>query len=213
MQAATVYDRAASNAVVREDAGERDTRKAGFPTSSRLGKWATRLFVAAGASIAMLVLVLTVGPRFLPYQAYTVLSGSMEPTLPVGSVIIAVPARAEELRTGDIITVANPQLHGMLVTHRITGIDETPQGRAFTTKGDANQAPDSWLVPAQGSGWRYAFSVPYLGYGLAALQSELGRLLLLVIPTLLLGGLLLVEIWRPARASETAPDGAIAVGA
>lgn len=213
MEAVAVSGGAVSSAMPQGDAEASAARQAGVVTTSQLGKWAMRLFIGTGALLAIGVLALTVGPRFLPYQAYTVLSGSMEPSLPVGSVIIATPALADELRTGDVITVANPQQHGMLVTHRIIGIDETPQGRAFTTKGDANQTPDSWVVPAKGSGWRYVFSIPYLGYALSALQSELGRLFLLVVPTLLLGSLLLVEIWRPARASDKASNGAMPVGA
>jgi signal peptidase len=181
--------------------------------SSRLVKWSTRLVMVSGAVLATVVLALTVGPRFLPYQTYTVLSGSMEPTLPIGSVIVTVPAQAEELKVGDVITIANPQHAGTLVTHRIFSVESSAQGRGFKTKGDANQAPDSWIVPANGGGWRYAFAIPYLGYILSALQSGLGRLVLLILPTLLLGGLLLVEIWRPARAPDEVSDRVVAVGA
>jgi signal peptidase len=137
----------------------------------------------------------------------------MEPTLPVGSVIVAVPARGEELKTGDVITVANPQHAGALVTHRIVTIENGPQGRSFTTKGDANSAVDSWVVPGSGSGWRYSFAIPHIGYVLSALQSDLGRLFLLIIPTVLLGGLMLIEIWRPARTSEQSADRAMPAGA
>ncbi|HEX8599453.1 MAG TPA: signal peptidase I [Chloroflexia bacterium] len=189
-----------------------ETAKAVAFNSSRLGKLATRLFTTIGMALAIGILALTVGPRFLPYQTYTVLSGSMEPTLPVGSVIVAVPARGEELNTGDVITVANPQHAGALVTHRIVAIEHSPQGRTFTTKGDANSAADSWVVPGTGSGWRYSFAIPHLGYVLSALQSDLGRLFLLIIPTVLLGALMLVEIWRPARMRDHA-DRAMPAGA
>jgi signal peptidase len=190
-----------------------ETAKAVSFSSSRLGKLATKLFTTIGMTLAIGILALTVGPRFLPYQTYTVLSGSMEPTLPVGSVIVAVPARGEELKTGDVITVANPQHAGALVTHRIVAIENGPQGRSFTTKGDANSAVDSWVVPGSGSGWRYSFAIPYLGYVLSALQSDLGRLFLLIIPTVLLGGLMLIEIWRPARTTEQSADRAMPAGA
>ena len=195
------------------DAAALDTGKAAGFTASRLGKVVTRFVTTAGVALAAGVLALTMGPRFLPYQTYTVLSGSMEPTLPVGSVIIAVPARGEELNTGDIITVANPQHAGVLVTHRIIAIGNGPEGRTFQTKGDANNVADSWVVPGTGNGWRYAFSIPYLGYALSTLQSDIGRMLLLVIPTVLLAGLLLVEIWLPARTPEKAPDGVVPAGA
>lgn len=190
-----------------------ETAKAVSFNSSRLGKVATKLFTTIGMALAIGILALTVGPRFLPYQTYTVLSGSMEPALPVGSVIVAVPARGEELKTGDVITVANPQHAGALVTHRIVAIENGPQGRSFTTKGDANSAVDSWVVPGAGSGWRYSFAIPYLGYVLSALQSDLGRLFLLIIPTVLLGGLMLIEIWRPARTTEQSADRAMPAGA
>jgi signal peptidase I len=201
------------NTEAQEVVAEPENGKAGVTTSSRLGKLATKLFTTIGMALAIVVLALTVGPRFLPYQTYTVLSGSMEPTLPVGSVIVAVPARGEELNTGDVITVASPQHAGALVTHRIITIETGPQGRTFTTKGDANSVADSWVVPGTGSGWRYAFAIPHLGYALSALQSDLGRLFLLIIPTMLLGSLLLVEIWRPARKPEQAADRAMPAGA
>lgn len=212
MVAMSVTGTVVSSSEIAEDAS-RETRTAGTFTSSRLGKLVTRLVTTVGMALAVGVLALTMGPRFLPYQTYTVLSGSMEPTLPVGSVIVAVPARGEELHTGDIITVANPQHAGALVTHRIIAIDNSPQGRTFQTKGDANSVVDGWVVPGTGSGWRYAFAIPYLGYALSTLQSDIGRLLLLVIPTVLFAGLMLVEIWLPARKPEQAPEAAMPAGA
>ncbi|HEX9989312.1 MAG TPA: signal peptidase I [Chloroflexia bacterium] len=213
MEAVALSGTAVANAVVEGDSEESETPKVEVLTSSRLGRLVMRAVMSTGVALAIGVLALTVGPRFLPYQTYTVLSGSMEPTLPVGSVIVAVPAQGNELNKGDIITVAIPQRQDMLVTHRIVAVETGPQGRVFKTKGDANQEADSWLVPASGGGWRYAFAIPYLGYVLSALQSGLGRMLLLVVPTLLLGGLLLVEIWRPARMPDKVSDGAMPAGA
>ncbi|HVF98333.1 MAG TPA: signal peptidase I [Chloroflexia bacterium] len=213
MEAMSVTGTAVSSSETVEAAEAGETRTAGTFTSSRLGKLATRLVTTLGMALAVGVVALTIGPRFLPYQTYTVLSGSMEPTLPVGSVIVAVPAKGDALHTGDIITVANPQHAGALVTHRIIAIDNSPQGRTFQTKGDANNVADSWVVPGTGSGWRYAFAIPYLGYALSTLQSDIGRLLLLVIPTFLLAGLMLLEIWLPARKPEQAPDAALTAGA
>jgi signal peptidase len=213
MEATVANDIKVLNTEEKEADVPGETGKAVSVNSSRLGKLATKLFTTIGMALAIGVLALTVGPRFLPYQTYTVLSGSMEPTLPVGSVIVAVPARGEELNTGDVITVANPQHAGTLVTHRIVAIENGPHGRSFTTKGDANSAVDSWVVPGTGRGWRYSFAIPHLGYVLSALQSDLGRLFLLVIPTLLLGAVMLVEIWRPARTSDQAADRAMPAGA
>lgn len=176
--------------------------------ASPLRRIASAVASAVGILLVLMVMALTVGPRFFPYQAYTVLSGSMEPTLPVGSIIVAVPASAADLRVGDVITMQNPQHPGTLVTHRIFAIEYGPQGRAFKTKGDANRVPDDWIVQANGSGWRYFASVPYVGYVLAWMQGGMGRTFLLVVPTLLLGGLMMKEIWRPRKVAQAEAQGA-----
>lgn len=209
MAAVALSNTEASGTVSEGNAEENDTGKVGMFKPSRLGKLAAMLGMAICATLAVGVLSLTIGPRFLPYQTYTVLSGSMEPNLPIGAVIFAVPSRADDLNAGDIITIEHPERPGMLVTHRIVAIESGPQGRSFKTKGDANQVPDSWRVPGTGSGFRFAFAIPYVGYILSALQSGPGRVVLLILPTLLLGGLLLAEIWRPSKS----PNGALATGA
>jgi signal peptidase len=161
--------------------------------------WAARAAMGLAGGVVALVLLLAVGPRFLPYQTFTVLTGSMEPVLPVGSIIVLVPAAAGELSVGDIITFQRPDRSDQMVTHRIVAIEDTPTGKAFVTKGDANNAPDGWRVPAAGNGWRAVMALPLLGYFFAVVQSPLGRLALLVVPALGLGIVTLFEIWRPVR--------------
>lgn len=156
-----------------------------------------RVLMALAAVFTVLIMVLTVGPRFLPYQVCSVLSGSMVPTLPVGSVVILTQTEGSQLKVGDIITFNYPNRPDQLVTHRIYEVKQGPGGPAFVTKGDANNVPDSWVVSGSGTGWREVFTIPYLGYILGALGSPLLRLLILGIPAFLLGILLLVEIWSP----------------
>ena len=163
----------------------------------RLAGWATRLVLGLTALAVGTILALTIGPRFLPYQTYVVVSGSMAPTIPVGAIIVLRPARAEQLRVGDIITFQRPDRPGELVTHRIVGVEEGPGGRGLVTKGDANAVPDPWPVVASGTGWRYVVALPYLGTLLRALQQPAARLLLLVAPALALGALTLRALWAP----------------
>jgi signal peptidase len=153
--------------------------------------------VAAIAGIIVLgLLAITVGPRFLPYQALIVRSGSMSPTIPTGSVVFYHHIAATQVKVGDVIVFSEPGRPNMQVTHRVYQIRSGPTGRYFVTKGDANGAPDDWRVPAVGTGWVAGFHVPIVGYVLADLQSATARLLLLLIPALLLGGITLYEIWR-----------------
>ena len=160
-----------------------------------------RILVRAGSIVGIivvtLVLAVTVGPRFLPYQTYFVRSGSMRPTIDVGAMVVLTKTDASQLDVGDIITFDNPDKPGTLVTHRIAGIEQTATGRVFTTKGDANSTQDAWKVPATGTGWKLAFGIPYLGYAFGYLGTPQARLALLAVPGVLLGLLTLVDIWHP----------------
>lgn len=189
------------------DSGEHETMKtplvgigAATPArSTRLqlaGRVLSWVLVAAAAAVALGLLTVTVGPRFLPYQALVVRSGSMSPTIPTGSVVFYKKVNAASVKVGDVIVFDKPGQANEKVTHRVYKISNGANGRYFTTKGDANGTPDDWQVPAVGTGWVAAFHVPTLGYALAALQSTLARLLLLLVPALALGGITLYEIWR-----------------
>jgi signal peptidase len=166
------------------------------PKLALVGRVASWLLVAAATAIALGLLAISIGPRFLPYQALVVRSGSMSPTIPTGSVVFYRKVTASKVKVGDVIVFDKPGQQNEKVTHRVFKISNGPTGRYFTTKGDANGAPDDWRVPAVGTGWVANFHVPTLGYVLADLQSTTARLLLLVIPALLLGMITLYEIWR-----------------
>jgi signal peptidase I len=168
-------------------------RSSSLSLAGRILGWAA--LVAAGL-IVLGLLAVTVGPRFLPYQALIVRSGSMSPTIPTGSIVFYRQRDASKVKVGDVIVFAKPGQPNEKVTHRVYQIGSSPTGRYFVTKGDANAAPDDWRVPALGTGWIAAFHVPAAGYALADLQSQLGRLLLLLIPAILLGAITLWELWR-----------------
>jgi hypothetical protein len=65
------------------------------------------------------------------------------------------------------------------------------------TRGDANNAPERWSIPADGQVGRVAFRVPKGGYASAYVSKRDIQLMLVVLPALLLGILELVRIWRP----------------
>lgn len=106
----------------------------------------------------------------------SVATGSMEPTIPTGSVILSRPVDAEDIRVGDIIVFASPTgatVTGgddgvfasegeMLVTHRVVSI-ERGDGLAFRTKGDGNEAEDPWLVTPEMVRAKSLGHVPVLG--------------------------------------------------
>ena len=116
-------------------------------------------------SALMLLTFALIGLRFAGVYALTVLSGSMEPTYPTGSMILVKPVDVDQLVAGDIITYIISD--NTLVTHRITGVipDETDPGIIrFSTKGDANNTEDMFLVHENNVVGTPIFCVPKVGY-------------------------------------------------
>lgn len=152
----------------------------------------TILAVLSGALLAAAV----AGPRLFPFQAVSIRSGSMRPTLPVGSLVLLRRVDPMTLHVGDVITFHPPLEPDRYVTHRIVGIRTSRDGRAFVTKGDANGADDGWYVPAAGPGWRVVGSIPRLGYVSWALQMPIGRLVALAFGLVVVVAFVLVPVWR-----------------
>jgi signal peptidase I len=145
--------------------------------------------------VAGLVLAL-VGPRILGYHTLTVLSGSMEPAIHTGDAVITETIPPLDARVGDVVTFRDPSGAGRLITHRVRSVHVQSGQVNVTTKGDANNTPETWTVPEAGTIGRVVYRVPRAGRVLMWSGSPFGRLGLFVIPVLLLGLLEIVRIWR-----------------
>ena len=116
-----------------------------------------------------------------------VLSGSMEPTMQVGSLAVIREVDPARLTVDDVITYETPDADGVRVTHRVIELAELEDGTpAFQTKGDANEAEDGYLVPAENVQGRLLLSVPYVGYTREFMETPLGFMLLIMVPAGLL---------------------------
>ena len=114
---------------------------------------------------------LFVGVRIFGLTPYTVLSGSMEPTYHVGSLIYVKDVDPEDLEVGDPITYTISK--NTVVTHRIVEIiydENDPSKISFKTKGDNNEDPDGEPVPAENILGKPVFSIPLLGYVIFYIQ-------------------------------------------
>ena len=133
--------------------------------------------------IVVVVALLLVGARLFGLQVYAVLSGSMEPTYHVGSVIYVEPVDPSEIQVGDPITfVMNEEL--TVATHRVVSIDA--ENSHFYTKGDANENPDAAPVHFNNLLGKPVFTIPYLGYISSYVQSPPGMYYAIAVGVLLL---------------------------
>lgn len=111
--------------------------------------------------LIVIMAVLLVGVRLIGFDVFSVLSGSMEPTYHVGSLIYVKDVSADEIQVGDPITfVMNDDL--VVATHRVVEIDA--ENQYFYTKGDANDYVDGSPVHFNNLIGKPVFSIPYLGY-------------------------------------------------
>lgn len=115
-------------------------------------------------SLLLLVLILIAAALFLPkilgMQPLAVLSGSMEPTYHVGSLIYVKDADPESIQVGDPITFKISE--DTMVTHRVVAIDKEAQ--TFQTKGDANNTVDGGAVAYTNLVGKPVFTLPLMGY-------------------------------------------------
>lgn len=124
------------------------------------------------AGLVVLCLPLTV-PRALGYEIYTVVSGSMEPAIPTGSLVYVQGAQPEEIEEGEVIAFYGGRESTAIITHRVVR-NNTLEGE-FTTKGDANEKEDIKPVEYREFIGKVSYSIPMLGWAAQTLTSPAGK--------------------------------------
>ena len=146
-----------------------------------------KIFDITTTVIVILVVVfafLLVGVRLFGLMPYTVLSGSMEPTYHVGSLIYVEKASPAELDVGVPITyVINGKT---VVTHRIVEVVEEDGVTKYRTKGDANEDVDGTPVPYENIIGKPVFTIPFIGYVAYFVQNSPGNIIVFSILGVLL---------------------------
>lgn len=174
----------------------------------------TGLPVRALAGLLLNVIVLTavaaflglaIAPRTGEYRTLTMLTGSMRPGFPPGSVVVVTPQPVKDLRAGDVITFHAPTPDRRVVTHRVVSVDRSGPRPAVVTKGDANVGIDPWTATLQeDTVWQARFAVPHLGRAIIALRDPRTQLALTKVLPVVLVAWLLASIWR--KDAEDAKD-------
>ena len=132
-----------------------------------------------GIGLVLLLLVIAVCvpltvPRILGYQVYHVISGSMAPAIPTGSLVYVKSTPAAEIQKEDVIAFYSAADTGAIITHRVVE-NHTVSGE-FITKGDANKQNDPMPVEYEYLLGKVVLSIPVLGELLAMAASMQGKI-------------------------------------
>ena len=151
-------------------------------------------FIGTAVIIIIIALCLSVtAPKIFGISSYTVITGSMEPSVPVGSVVYAKAIEPSSLEPDDIVVFYDGR-STIPVTHRV--VENQTENSEIITKGDANDTNDITPIPYQNVIGKVVLHLPALGHLLALLGTLMGKAAALAF---ILGGFLLCEVSRRMR--------------
>ena len=167
-------------------------------------KWISKLFnataillIIASVFVLLSVLLTPAGqvPRVLGYSVFRVLTGSMEPEIPQGSLLLVKQVPPEEIEVGDVISFFSPDpvLDGCVNTHRVQRIEKRNGKLVFITKGDANAIEDQYPPDADLLVGRVVFQSGGLGKVVRFLSNPLVFGSIILFPLL---AILLLNLYR-----------------
>lgn len=160
------------------------------------------LTVAAIAAVCFCVVLVLVakagedGREVFGYVILKVQSGSMEPTLSAGDVILCDAYEGGDISVGDVVTFTAPRgaYAGMLITHRVTEIvTEDGEEVGFRTKSDAADGTDTWTLTRDDIVGVYERKMPVVTSVSGFMGSAGGMMLVIGLPIILLVVVLLAD--------------------
>ena len=161
------------------------------------------LLIAVFAALILIAL-----PRLTGSSTYAVLTSSMEPRFPPGTLLVVKPHAFASLRTGDVITYQLESGKPAVVTHRIVSIGATQKGeRIMITQGDNNDVRDAAPVREVQVRGKLFYAVPYAGFVANTLGQHRGGATGIAAAALIAYGVfsvgrgLLAKMKRPPRLS------------
>lgn len=117
-------------------------------------------------------------PNFLGIKTYIIVSGSMEPNINIGDMVIVKEVDESKLKVGDIISYRNGQ---NVITHRITKINIDNENIQYITKGDNNNTEDSVVLTIDSIEGKVIKKIPYIGKFILFMQNKLAIIILVVL--------------------------------
>lgn len=140
------------------------------------------------------ILITAKTSAILHIRSFIVLTGSMQPTIPIGSV--AFVHQQSRYQLGDVVTYKKGNV---TVTHRVIQIVEDASGVVYRTQGDANNTPDGELVKQANVIGKGIFQIQYIGKILLYIKTLPGFIAFIITPSLML---IAVELWNIKKEIE-----------
>lgn len=145
----------------------------------KLGKIGYYVFIGF-LGVTSFLLVVSILPITGNYKFLVVQSGSMEPAIKMGSVVIVKPA--DDYQINDVITFVNPKKRQELISHRIVDLEVSEGTTSYIVKGDANEDPDARKVARNEIVGKILLNIPYLGYAVDFAKKPLGFASIIIVP-------------------------------
>ena len=189
-----------------------DTARPETPAGGRGRRWTrwairlARLLPVLGVLALLALLLATIAaPSLWGYRTYVIYGSSMEPTIKLGSLIVAKSVSVDDLEVGDIITFRS-RGNETTITHRIAAVRHEDGQHYFKTMGDASNGADPLEIQLEDGIRQVVYHLPYLGYVVDFAKGPLGIILLVALPAIGLLALHLAGGKKPATKPEAAYD-------
>ena len=183
-----------------------EERKAGGRAPRKYVISSVVLAFAVAVCLIVTVQTMTRGyVSFFGYSLFRVVTPSMEPTIPTGSILVCKKTPIEDIETGDIVCFKSlqPEMFGAIITHRVVSIETGEDGaRLLESRGDANYSSDPYYVRADnliGRVTQYSGGEGFIAGAVSFLSGKTGFMVFVVIPVLLIAGIILWNLGRNVK--------------
>ena len=130
------------------------------------------LSVVLALFVVFLAIILIIAPKIAGATPLTVLTNSMEPGLPPGTLLVVKPIEPDAVQIGDVITYQIRSGDPAVITHRVIAIDSDSSGElSFILQGDNNGSADDPVRPVQIQA-KLWYAVPYVGWANSAINGD-----------------------------------------
>lgn len=167
-----------------------------------------KFFLVAVFLAGIFLLVFSTLPVFGKNKLLVVLSGSMEPAIKTGSIVLISPQKSSvpgpKFALGDIISYKIADSNNFL-THRVVQVQKPNSSYLYQTKGDANSTIDGKLINEKNIAGKVVFSLPFLGFIIGFAKTKLGLVLLVILPALYVLASEVLTIIREVKKKQLHP--------